>query len=109
VRRAASVFVLTVVFPLALSLLTRFIVDALVAIHFIVNDEMNVMLRTAGVLVDLLLQSAYFSGLTLITENRYYLLVLVGYQFFIVFMFLRYGAPTLFSSVYGSIEFFGLW
>jgi hypothetical protein len=86
--------------PLLISRLVIFVVSWLVAIQFIYNDKDGVMMSVAGILVDLVLQSAYFAVLILVTRQYRLTVILLGYQFFMAFMFLYGGLPTLFGSVF---------
>jgi hypothetical protein len=92
------------VLPLLISCLTVFVVHWLVAMQFIYADKDGVMMITAGILVDLVLQSAYFATLISITRLSRLAMVLLTYQLFMVFMFLHAGIPTLNGSVFFLIE-----
>lgn len=97
------------VLPLLISSLVAFVVRGLVGVGFFYSDEGGVMVRIAGILVDLVLQSAYF--LTLIVLTRRHLawaiaagIVLLVYQSFMAGMFLRGGTPTLVDALSFLIE-----
>jgi hypothetical protein len=64
--------------------------------------------HVSNLCVDLLMRSLYFSILIVATRNCLAAIPLFVLQTLTMWMFLRYGAMTLYAAVVGSIEFFGL-
>ena len=59
------------------------------------------------VVTDMLVQTVYFTFLTIATGRTYLLLILATAHIIDVVMILRYGSPTLWASVVGSPSYFG--
>ena len=59
------------------------------------------------VVTDMLVQTVYFTFLTIATGRVYLLLILVTVHIIDVVMVLRYGSPTLWASVVGSPWYIG--
>jgi hypothetical protein len=100
--------ILLVVIPTAISWHALIVVRWLTYMQWVIADDASVMIRVSGVLVDLTLQSIYFALLISISRRYRLSILLAAYQLFIVFMFLRYGSSFLYTSIFGSIRYFGL-
>jgi hypothetical protein len=75
--------------PVPISIVSVYIVAALTHVEFIYLDPSGFVARVTGVLVDLLLQSVYFSIVITLTKQPRFFFALLIYQIFTVVMFLR--------------------
>ena len=91
--------------PVPISFVSVYLVAALTHIEFIYLDPSGFVARVTGVLVDLLLQSLYFSIVITRTKEPWFFLALLSYQIFTVVMFLKLGSPTLYISVMASLKY----